>query len=139
LQGLFSTFPGGRRGLGLLLVRAMVGCTLLIQGLADLSNPQAAFHSWILAAVAVLCAIFLLFGLFTPIVSLLVAVGVVGMTLPWFSAQAKNLLSNNILTINTVISSLAILLLGPGAFSVDARLFGRREIIIPQIPKSRDS
>jgi hypothetical protein len=26
----------------------------------------------------------------------------------------------------------AIVLLGPGAFSVEARLFGRREIIIPQ-------
>jgi hypothetical protein len=27
--------------------------------------------------------------------------------------------------------SLALVLLGPGAFSLDARLFGRREIIIP--------
>jgi hypothetical protein len=26
----------------------------------------------------------------------------------------------------------AITLLGPGAFSLDARLFGRREIIIPE-------
>jgi hypothetical protein len=26
---------------------------------------------------------------------------------------------------------LALILIGPGAFSVDARLFGRREIIIP--------
>lgn len=28
--------------------------------------------------------------------------------------------------------SLALLMLGPGAFSLDARLFGRREIIIPE-------
>lgn len=28
--------------------------------------------------------------------------------------------------------SLAIILLGPGAYSLDARLFGRREIIIPE-------
>jgi uncharacterized membrane protein YphA (DoxX/SURF4 family) len=31
-----------------------------------------------------------------------------------------------------VLISAAIILLGPGAFSFDARLFGRREIIIPQ-------
>ncbi len=28
--------------------------------------------------------------------------------------------------------SLGVMLLGPGAYSLDARLFGRREIIIPQ-------
>ena len=30
-----------------------------------------------------------------------------------------------------IILAAAIALLGPGAFSVDARLFGRREILIP--------
>jgi hypothetical protein len=29
------------------------------------------------------------------------------------------------------VMSIAITLLGPGAFSLDAHLFGRREIIIP--------
>jgi len=28
----------------------------------------------------------------------------------------------------------AIIILGPGAFSVDSRLFGRREVIIPSPP-----
>jgi hypothetical protein len=30
----------------------------------------------------------------------------------------------------------AIVLLGPGAYSLDARLFGRREIIIPQASRT---
>jgi hypothetical protein len=30
-----------------------------------------------------------------------------------------------------VVLAAAVLCLGPGAFSVDARLFGRREVIIP--------
>ena len=33
--------------------------------------------------------------------------------------------------LNLAIICIALALLGPGAFSVDARLFGRREIIIP--------
>jgi uncharacterized membrane protein YphA (DoxX/SURF4 family) len=31
-----------------------------------------------------------------------------------------------------VVMSIAVVLLGPGAFSLDARLFGRREIVIPK-------
>jgi uncharacterized membrane protein YphA (DoxX/SURF4 family) len=34
------------------------------------------------------------------------------------------------------MTSVALLLLGPGALSLDARLFGRREIIIPDNPRS---
>ena len=34
--------------------------------------------------------------------------------------------------LNLAAISAALVLLGPGAFSVDARLFGRREIIIPE-------
>jgi hypothetical protein len=33
---------------------------------------------------------------------------------------------------NLAAMSAALVLLGPGAFSLDARLFGRREIIIPE-------
>jgi len=33
---------------------------------------------------------------------------------------------------NLAAISAALVLLGPGAFSLDARLFGRREIIIPK-------
>jgi hypothetical protein len=34
---------------------------------------------------------------------------------------------------NLAAISAALVLLGPGAFSLDARLFGRREIIIPEV------
>jgi uncharacterized membrane protein YphA (DoxX/SURF4 family) len=33
--------------------------------------------------------------------------------------------------INLIVLSIAVALLGPGAFSLDARMFGRREITIP--------
>lgn len=34
--------------------------------------------------------------------------------------------------INLAVASLSLVLMGPGSFSLDARLFGRREIIIPE-------
>ena len=37
----------------------------------------------------------------------------------------------------TGVISLALSLLGPGAFSVDSRLFGRREIVIPRPSRLR--
>jgi uncharacterized membrane protein YphA (DoxX/SURF4 family) len=33
------------------------------------------------------------------------------------------------------VMGVTVALLGPGAFSVDARLFGRREIVVPRAPR----
>ena len=53
-----------------------------------------------------------------------------------FPAAAQNLFDTRLPTLFAVIMSAAIVLLGPGAVSLDARLFGRREIIIPPVFRS---
>ena len=63
----------------------------------------------------------MLVGLMTPLVALLVAVGGIGVALFGDSEAATYVIG----------LSIAIALLGPGAFSLDARMFGRREITIP--------
>jgi hypothetical protein len=50
-----------------------------------------------------------------------------------------NLLDSELATFFIVIMAAVIGLLGPVAFSVDARLFGRREIIIPPVVRSPKS
>ena len=45
--------------------------------------------------------------------------------------EANNHIST-LAAFNLAAISAALVLLGPGAFSLDARLFGRREIIIPE-------
>jgi hypothetical protein len=45
-----------------------------------------------------------------------------------------NLADSKLAVILIAIVATAIACLGPGAFSADARLFGRREIIIPRRP-----
>jgi uncharacterized membrane protein YphA (DoxX/SURF4 family) len=108
----------------------MISVALVVQGSSYLSNADGS-HKWILAVAAIICAAFLLLGLFTPIASLLVTVGVAGTAFSWFVAPKSNLFAENLMALDIAITSLSVLLLGPGAYSLDARLFGRREIIIP--------
>ena len=67
-----------------------------------------------MACVAFLVAMLLFIGFMTPMAGALAAVA------GFVSASS----------LYVVCISAAIVLLGPGAFSVDARLFGRREIVI---------
>ena len=48
-----------------------------------------------------------------------------------FPVPVPNLFDEKLSAILAAIIAVAIVFLGPGAFSLDARLFGRREIIIP--------
>ena len=74
----------------------------------------------------------LLVGFMTPIVAIVMGLSAAALVL--FSAFNSNQSALNIIVLTT-----AIALLGPGAFSIDARMFGRREILIPHTqrwPKS---
>jgi len=65
-------------------------------------------------------AAFLLLGFLTPIVVL--ALGVMSLGVAFTIDEF----------IEFVILIAVVALLGPGAYSIDARLFGRREVIIPR-------
>jgi len=51
---------------------------------------------------------------------------------PWFPGPRVGLFETPITTMLAAVIATALVCLGPGAFSVDARLFGRREVIIPK-------
>ena len=68
----------------------------------------------------------LLAGFLTPIAACVVAVGI--SLLPPASPNFFDSRSSLVFAMTILI---AIAGLGPGAFSIDARVFGRREIIIP--------
>lgn len=65
-------------------------------------------------------AVLLLMGLMTPIVA--VVIGLASLSLDFSNSDV----------VQVVGLTGAIALLGPGAFSLDARLFGRREVFIPR-------
>ena len=125
-----STFPSGWSAVALLLLRAIVGVSALGQGylcLVHLSN-------WASLAKAVVLLPFglcVLAGFITPISSLLVAFGILAGSTSWFASPATKSLDCNAAAFEVVAISLALAMMGPGSFSIDARLFGRREIVIP--------
>ena len=122
MQRLFSMFADGWPGLGLLLQRLVLGGALLhfgIASLTDRSNLALRVPSFLEAAAG----IFLIAGLWTPVAGALAAVVQVwilflGTSNPWAS-----------IILATLAATLAML--GPGAWSVDARLFGRKHMEIP--------
>jgi uncharacterized membrane protein YphA (DoxX/SURF4 family) len=135
LQRLFSTFPDGRPGIGLLVLRAAVGAIATVQGILYLSGSvDRAPLTIAVGLVLVASGASLVIGLLTPVASLLVGLCILGIALSWFPASATALISPKLMAFGVIITAVAIALLGPGAFSVDGYLFGRREIVIPPSP-----
>jgi putative oxidoreductase len=119
VRRLFSTFAGGSPGLGLLFMRLVAGVALLAHGLTRLPT-RLPIEPAILEVLAIAAGILLLAGLWTPIAGSLAAI--LGL---WNSISQSGDPSAGIF-LATIGAGLA--LLGPGAWSVDARLFGWKRI-----------
>jgi uncharacterized membrane protein YphA (DoxX/SURF4 family) len=104
---------------------------LIAQGVGYVQTPNQSVAAWGLATLAFAGGAFLLAGLMTPLVAILVATAGVGVALSWIPLPGEALFDSYLAIINLIVLSIAIALLGPGAFSLDARMFGRREITIP--------
>jgi putative oxidoreductase len=134
VQRLFSTFPDGWPGIGLLLLRAGAALVLLAQGMACFAGGSVPrWGTLAVGAVAVLSGSLLLIGLMTPVAGALAALDIAGIALGWLPSPLPHGLGPGLAGAFPVIVAMAIALLGPGAISVDAALFGRREIKIPPL------
>lgn len=120
MQRLFSMFPAGRPGFALLLMRVALAI-MLMDGVADRLLHFVSL--WYIAAPTVV-ATALCLGLFTPIA---MALTVVVEAAIWIGAGVEFEAVHVCATLHAV----ALALLGPGAYSVDAMLFGRKQVILP--------
>ena len=134
LLRMFSTFPDGTPGAGLLLLRAAGGALFIIQSAAYFGDKrELGLLVLVVISLTSVVGLLLLIGFLTRLVALgaaLVGVSCVFSRQPESSVGPLGIPMTAALAVVIVI---AVCCLGPGAFSLDARLFGRREIIIPPV------
>jgi putative oxidoreductase len=121
LQRLFSTFANGWPGFGLLIQRFVLGIALLYHGIV-LLHGISAVEPAVLGLVGSVLGLFILAGLWTPAAGALIAVVQV-----WIAFTSPGDAYSAIL-LAALGGTLAMI--GPGAWSVDARLFGRKYISV---------
>ena len=120
LQRLFTMFPGGWPGAGLLVLRLAAAIPLLLEGCSGFwGAPHDGFYA---RFVAIGVGSLLLAGLWTPVAGALQTI--IEVWIFFSRGDGANL--------HLLLAALGVslVMLGPGAWSVDARLFGRKRIDI---------
>jgi uncharacterized membrane protein YphA (DoxX/SURF4 family) len=117
MQRLYTTFPNEWPGAGLLLLRLAEGVPSVVEGCTNAWRSGAALAA-IPHAVDVVSGLLLLAGFWTPIGGVLQAL-----------VEFANVLAGaGHEHVVRALIGLSVAMLGPGAWSVDARLFGRKRI-----------
>ena len=120
MQKLFSMFPAGLPGIALLLLRLSVAAMLFIEPTGRWLWPAP---TWLLIA-GVIAVIAVSVGFLTPLFAL-----VCGLLKVCALSSAAQIVAP--LVILALLLAAALAMLGPGAYSLDARMFGRRVVLLP--------
>jgi putative oxidoreductase len=121
VRRLYSTFADGLPGVGLLIMRLVAGTVLVWRGIEDLGVEPPIGPPFI-HITRIALGLFTGAGLWTPVTGVVTALLEVGVLL----VRGGDVWLHVLLTTLGICLSL----LGPGAWSVDARLFGWRRIDI---------
>lgn len=118
MRRLFFTFASGPPGIGLLLLRLLAGGTIVGHNISVLQDGVAAYAA-VFISVSIALGILIIIGLWTPIAGALIAASAL------YDAFTHH---PDRIAISVGVLGVALALLGPGAWSVDARLFGWKRL-----------
>ena len=123
MQRLFSTFAEGWPGAGLLAQRVLTSAVLLYFGVSQILQSDRLGPSvpYMIAAVA---GIFLLLGLWTPVAGIAIAMAEVWIFLGWSGLWLPPIMLAGL--------GGTVAMIGPGMWSVDAKLYGRKHLQNPR-------
>ena len=120
MQRLFSTFAGGPPGAGLLIQRLLTGAALFYSLVA--TPLSAAAPPQLIGALA---GLLLIAGMWTPVAGVMAACAEAWIA---FSSPAHAGIAAAL-----AVLCLTLALIGPGQWSVDARLYGRKQLVPPEL------
>ena len=127
MQRLFSTFPTGAAGIALVILRVSAAAALVVYGL---ERPFFATSFTFMALAFPAGALCL--GFFTPYTAGIACLIECAAILRSADHTALPILFS-------ILNTTAVGMLGPGAYSLDARLFGRRVVHFSARTKSGSS
>ena len=115
--------------MGLILLRGLVSVTIISRTVPYVAQGKVSQLGWVVVGLSIASAACLLAGFMTPFIATKVAIvasilAVSGVIPPPFEM---------------ITLAITVALLGPGAFSLDARMFGRREILVSHTSRSAKS
>jgi len=120
LQRLFSTFADGWPGSGLLAQRLLTGGALVYCGVAcATANPICA--AVVPESIGAVAGVLLIAGLWTPIAGAIVAI--------LEASLALMSPANATVPLFLAVLGATLAMIGPGTWSIDAWLFGRKRIV----------
>ena len=113
-------FPTGAAGAALFMLRVSVSASFLVDG----SEGWALVNSWWTLLLFLLPAMLLIVGLLTPYASVISCLTQSAVVIRAGGYNKFHLLV-------AILNSAVVALLGPGAYSIDALIFGRRLLTVP--------
>jgi len=128
VQRLFSGFADGWPGTGLLLLRLLTGAVVIHFGIANLREAPP-LPTAVLQIIGIGGGILLLVGLWTPVAGALAAIVEAPIALSRYFSHS----GDPWIPVMLAALGAAVAMVGPGAWSIDARLFGRKRIDIPEL------
>ena len=127
MQRLFSTFACGWPGIGLLLLRLLTATVLIYFGIVCvLASPPST--TVVLEIIGIAVGILLLIGLWTPVAGALAVLVNLWIALSRYFSHS----GDPWIAIAQAVLGAVLAMVGPGEWSIDARLFGRRRIDVPE-------
>jgi uncharacterized membrane protein YphA (DoxX/SURF4 family) len=128
LQRTFSSFPSRLPGLALLAQRVTLGALTTAQFGVELSHVP--FAAALVCALLMAAGILLIAGFLTPIASAVMFLSM-GVLIVIHRAGVSAIgLGSPLAEVEFLVIAGSLVFLGPGAYSVDGRMFGRRKVSI---------